>query len=161
MKVGGSRLPPRAEPAGGGWPLCPCPLCSRLSASPAKKGPLEDKDDISKLVTGLMKTSICRQISYKTVEGNEVRAAPSPCAPLLEAAHGTVLTSCPPQATPGSCRSTGSSPVETLVEETSHKSVSPSIRGTMASSCEGEQCLSRPPHLPRASCPAPADSGAG
>lgn len=54
----------------------------------------------------------------------------------------------PPQATPGSCRSTGSSPVETLVEETSHKSVSPSIRGTMASSCEGEQHLSRPPHLP-------------
>uniref|UniRef100_A0A8B9EY32 Serine/threonine-protein kinase PLK3 n=1 Tax=Anser cygnoides TaxID=8845 RepID=A0A8B9EY32_ANSCY len=49
----------------------------------AKKGPLEDKDDISKLVTGLMKTSICRQISYKTVEGNEVRAAPSPRAPLL------------------------------------------------------------------------------
>ncbi|KAI6063960.1 Serine/threonine-protein kinase PLK3 [Aix galericulata] len=82
----------------------------------AKKGPSEDKDDISKLVTGLMKTSICRQISYKTVEGNE--------------------------ATPGSCRSTGSSPVETLVEETSHKSVSPSIRGTMASSCEAfEDCI--------------------
>nr|XP_038039167.1 serine/threonine-protein kinase PLK3 isoform X1 [Anas platyrhynchos] len=108
----------------------------------AKKGPSEDKDDISKLVTGLMKTSICRQISYKTVEGNEVRAAPSPCAPLPGTAHGMVLTSCPPQATPGSCRSTGSSPVETLVEETSHKSVSPSIRGTMASSCEAfEDCI--------------------
>uniref|UniRef100_A0A8C0AS92 Serine/threonine-protein kinase PLK3 n=1 Tax=Buteo japonicus TaxID=224669 RepID=A0A8C0AS92_9AVES len=43
----------------------------------AKKGSLEDKDDISKLVTGLMKTSICRQMSYKTVEGNEVRMSPS------------------------------------------------------------------------------------
>lgn len=31
------------------------------------------------------------------------------------------------------------------MEETSHKSVSPSIRGTMASSCEGEQYLLRPP----------------
>lgn len=30
------------------------------------------------------------------------------------------------------------------MEETSHKSVSPSIRGTMASSCEGEQYLPRP-----------------
>ncbi|XP_052657962.1 serine/threonine-protein kinase PLK3 [Harpia harpyja] len=82
----------------------------------AKKGSLEDKDDISKLVTGLMKTSICRQMSYKTVEGNE--------------------------ATPVSCRSASSSPVETVVEETSHKSVSPSIRGTMASSCEAfEDCI--------------------
>lgn len=101
VKVGGSRLPPRAEPAGGGgWPPCPRPLCSRLPASPAKKGPSEDKDDISKLVTGLMKTSICRQISYKTVEGNEVRAAPSPCAPLPGTAHGMVLTSCPPPGHP-------------------------------------------------------------
>ncbi|XP_027504962.1 serine/threonine-protein kinase PLK3 isoform X2 [Corapipo altera] len=82
----------------------------------AKKGSLEDKDDISKLVTGLMKTSICRQMSYKTVEGNE--------------------------ATPVSCRSASSSPVETVVEETSHKSASPSIRGTMASSCEAfEDCI--------------------
>ncbi|XP_009987703.1 PREDICTED: serine/threonine-protein kinase PLK3, partial [Tauraco erythrolophus] len=82
----------------------------------AKKGSLEDKDDISKLVTGLMKTSICRQMSYKTVEGNE--------------------------ATPISCRSSSSSPVETVVEETSHKSVTPSIRGTMASSCEAfEDCI--------------------
>lgn len=97
-------MPPRAEPAGGGgWPPCPRPLCSRLPASPAKKGPSEDKDDISKLVTGLMKTSICRQISYKTVEGNEVRAAPSPCAPLPGTAHGMVLTLCspPPRPPPG------------------------------------------------------------
>lgn len=44
---------------------------------------MEDKDDISKLVTGLMKTSICRQMSYKTVEGNEVRATLSPCTPFF------------------------------------------------------------------------------
>ncbi|NXU07774.1 PLK3 kinase, partial [Buphagus erythrorhynchus] len=82
----------------------------------AKKGSSEDRDDISKLVTGLMKTSICRQMSYKTVEGNE--------------------------ATPVSCHSASSSPVETVVEETSHKSASPSIRGTMASSCEAfEDCV--------------------
>ncbi|XP_025890741.1 serine/threonine-protein kinase PLK3 isoform X1 [Nothoprocta perdicaria] len=82
----------------------------------AKKSSSEDKDDISKLVTGLMKTSICRQMSYKTLEGNE--------------------------ATPISCRSAGSSPVETLAEETSHKSVCPSIRGTMASSSEAfEDCV--------------------
>lgn len=36
------------------------------------------------------------------------------------------------------------------MEETSHKSVSPSIRGTMASSCEGEQ------YLPRLPQPAPS-----
>ncbi|NWX89987.1 PLK3 kinase, partial [Nothoprocta ornata] len=82
----------------------------------AKKSSSEDKDDISKLVTGLMKTSICRQMSYKTLEGHE--------------------------ATPISCRSAGSSPVETLAEETSHKSVCPSIRGTMASSSEAfEDCV--------------------
>lgn len=82
----------------------------------AKKGSLEDKDDISKLVTGLVKTSICRQMSCKAVEGNE--------------------------ATPVSCCSAGSSPVETLVEETSRKSTSPSVRGTMASSCEAfEDCI--------------------
>lgn len=62
-----------------------------------------------------------------------------------------------PQATPVSCRSVGSSPVETLVEETSHKSTSPSVRGTMASSCEGEQLLPVPAW---ASCPALTDSGA-
>lgn len=48
----------------------------------AKKGSLEDKDDISKLVSGLMKTSICRQMSYKTMEGNEVRTSLSLYAPL-------------------------------------------------------------------------------
>lgn len=64
-----------------GWPQCPHPLCSSLPFFSAKKGSLEDKDDISKLVTGLMKTSICRQMSYKTVEGNEVRTPLSPCTP--------------------------------------------------------------------------------
>ncbi|NWU95529.1 PLK3 kinase, partial [Upupa epops] len=91
-------------------------LFGKKKPKSAKKGPLEDKDEISKLVTGLMKTSICRQMSYKTVEGNE--------------------------ATPVSCHSASSSPTETVVEETSHKSVSPSIRGTMASSCEAfEDCI--------------------
>ncbi|XP_065265522.1 serine/threonine-protein kinase PLK3 [Emys orbicularis] len=81
-----------------------------------KKGPSEEKDDISKLVVGLMKTSICRQMSYKTVEGNEV--------------------------TPVTCPSVSCSPVETLAEEGSRKSVSRSIRGTAASSCEAfEECV--------------------
>lgn len=79
------------------------------------KCPEEEQDDLSKLVTGFMKTSICRQMSYKTVEGNEV-------TPLSGS----------------SC-----SPVETLAEETSGKSVSRSIRGTMASSSEVlDDCIS-------------------
>ncbi|XP_068095627.1 serine/threonine-protein kinase PLK3 [Hyperolius riggenbachi] len=85
--------------------------------SKAKKGPSEDKDDISKLVTGLVKTSICRQLSYKTVDGNEV-------APVA----GHALT--------GSC-----SPVETLTEEASGKSVSRSIRGSLVSSDALEDCI--------------------
>lgn len=65
--------------------------CSQLALSSAKKGSLEDKDDISKLVTGLMKTSICRQMSYKTVEGNEVRTSLSLCIPLFGGAGRKVL----------------------------------------------------------------------
>ncbi|KAF7254298.1 Serine/threonine-protein kinase PLK3 [Varanus komodoensis] len=80
-----------------------------------KKAPSEERDDISKLVTGLVKTSICRQLSHKTVEGNEV--------------------------TPLSGQSPNSSPAETVGEEGSQKSISRSIRGTMASSCEAfEDC---------------------
>ncbi|XP_067423982.1 serine/threonine-protein kinase PLK3 [Emydura macquarii macquarii] len=79
-----------------------------------KKGAAEERDDLSKLVTGLMKTSICRQMSYKTVEGNEVMPLTCPSA----------------------------SPVETLAEEGSRKSISRSLRGTMASSCEAfEECV--------------------
>ncbi|XP_069498450.1 serine/threonine-protein kinase PLK3 [Ambystoma mexicanum] len=80
------------------------------------KNPDEEQDDLSKLVSGFMKTSICRQMSYKTVEGNEV-------TPLS---------------------GSSSSPVETLAEETSAKSVSRSIRGTMASSSSDvlEDCIS-------------------
>ena len=78
-----------------GRPKCLHPLCSAvcllLALSSAKKGSLEDKDDISKLVTGLMKTSICRQMSYKTVEGNEVRTSPSPCTPLFRGAGRMVI----------------------------------------------------------------------
>ncbi|XP_073447502.1 serine/threonine-protein kinase PLK3-like [Aquarana catesbeiana] len=83
----------------------------------AKKSPAEDKDDISKLVTGLVKTSICRQLSYKTVDGNEV----------------TLVAR---QALTGSC-----SPVETLTEEASGKSVSRSIRGSLVSSDVLEDCI--------------------
>uniref|UniRef100_A0A663MAR3 Serine/threonine-protein kinase PLK3 n=1 Tax=Athene cunicularia TaxID=194338 RepID=A0A663MAR3_ATHCN len=57
----------------------------------AKKGSLEDKDDLSKLVTGLMKTSICRQMSYKTVEGNEVRTSLSLCMHLSGGAGRMVI----------------------------------------------------------------------
>ncbi|XP_042318762.1 serine/threonine-protein kinase PLK3 [Sceloporus undulatus] len=78
--------------------------------SKVKKAPSEERDDISRLVTGLVKTSICRQLSHKTVEGNEV--------------------------TPLSGQGPSSSPVDTLAEEGSQKSISRSIRGTMASSCE-------------------------
>ncbi|XP_053549525.1 serine/threonine-protein kinase PLK3 [Bombina bombina] len=84
--------------------------------SKTKKSPTED-DEISKLVTGLVKTSICRQLSYKTVDGNEV-------TPVT--AH-TVTGN--------------SSPVETLTEEASGKSVSRSIRGSLVSSSDAfEDC---------------------
>uniref|UniRef100_A0A8C8SNV8 Serine/threonine-protein kinase PLK n=1 Tax=Pelusios castaneus TaxID=367368 RepID=A0A8C8SNV8_9SAUR len=83
---------------------------------PKIKGPSEEKDDLSKLVTSLMKTSICRQMSYKTMEGNEV--------------------------TPLACLSANCTPVETLAEEGSQKSISRSLRGTMASSCEAiDECV--------------------
>ncbi|KAM5148140.1 serine/threonine-protein kinase PLK3 [Mantella aurantiaca] len=90
------------------------------SKAKAKKAPSEDKDDISKLVTGLVKTSICRQLSYKTVDGNDANEV-SPVA-------GHTLT--------GSC-----SPVETLTEEASGKSVSRSIRGSLVSSDALEDCI--------------------
>ncbi|XP_056389101.1 serine/threonine-protein kinase PLK3 isoform X1 [Hyla sarda] len=86
--------------------------------SKAKKGSSEEKDDISKLVTGLVKTSICRQLSYKTVEGSE-QAAP----------------------VAGQALSGSSSPVETLTEEASGKSVSRSVRGSLVSSDGFEDCI--------------------
>ncbi|OCT82673.1 serine/threonine-protein kinase PLK3 [Xenopus laevis] len=86
--------------------------------SKTKKSPTDEKDDISKLVTGLVKTSICRQLSYKTVDGNEVAPVTSPAV-------------------------TGySSPVDTLTEEASGKSVSRSIRGSLVSSSDAfEDCI--------------------
>uniref|UniRef100_A0A670XTK3 Serine/threonine-protein kinase PLK n=1 Tax=Pseudonaja textilis TaxID=8673 RepID=A0A670XTK3_PSETE len=84
----------------------------RKRKSKVKKAASEEKDDISKLVSGLVKTSICRQISHKTVDGNEV--------------------------TPLNGQSPRCSPAETVAEESSQKSISRSIRGTTASSCEGE-----------------------
>lgn len=79
----------------------------------AEKIPCEEKDDkdISKLVSGIVKCSINRQISYKTVGANE---GTSPTDQLV-------------------------SPVpleQTPAEEESRKSISRSFKGTMASSTE-------------------------
>ncbi|XP_074507343.1 serine/threonine-protein kinase PLK3 [Sebastes fasciatus] len=78
-----------------------------------EKIPCEEKDDkdISKLVSGIVKCSINRQISYKTVGPNEV---PSPI--------GQVVSSVPLEPTPA--------------EEESRKSISRSFKGTTASSSE-------------------------
>uniref|UniRef100_A0A1A7YGP7 Serine/threonine-protein kinase PLK n=1 Tax=Iconisemion striatum TaxID=60296 RepID=A0A1A7YGP7_9TELE len=79
----------------------------------AEKIPCEEKDDkdISKLVSGIVKCSINRQISYKTVGPNEV---PSP--------SGQLVSTVPLEQTPA--------------EEESRKSISRSFKGTMASSSE-------------------------
>ncbi|KAK2895294.1 serine/threonine-protein kinase PLK3 [Channa argus] len=79
----------------------------------AEKIPCEEKDDkdISKLVSGIVKCSINRQISYKTVGPNEV---PSPA--------GQLVNSVPLEQTPA--------------EEESRKSISRSFKGTLASSTE-------------------------
>ncbi|KAM4727865.1 serine/threonine-protein kinase PLK3 [Anableps anableps] len=79
----------------------------------AEKIPCEDKDDkdISKLVSGIVKCSINRQISYKTVGANE---GPSPT--------GQLVSPVPLEQTPA--------------EEESRKSISRSFKGTMASSTE-------------------------
>ncbi|KAM9844685.1 serine/threonine-protein kinase PLK3 isoform 1-T1 [Aulostomus maculatus] len=78
-----------------------------------EKMPCEEKDDkdISKLVSGIVKCSINRQISHKTVGPNEV---PSPT--------GQLVNSVPLEQTPA--------------EEESRKSISRSFKGTMASSTE-------------------------
>uniref|UniRef100_A0A3Q0S6F3 Serine/threonine-protein kinase PLK n=1 Tax=Amphilophus citrinellus TaxID=61819 RepID=A0A3Q0S6F3_AMPCI len=78
-----------------------------------EKIPCDDKEDkdISKLVSGIVKCSINRQISYKTVGPNEV---PSPT--------GQLVSSVPLEQTPA--------------EEESRKSISRSFKGTMASSTE-------------------------
>nr|XP_020451431.1 serine/threonine-protein kinase PLK3 [Monopterus albus] len=78
-----------------------------------EKIPCEEKDDkdISKLVSGIVKCSINRQISCKTVGPNEV---PSPT--------GQLVSSVPLEQTPA--------------EEESRKSISRSFKGTMASSTE-------------------------
>ncbi|KAF7652963.1 hypothetical protein LDENG_00088870 [Lucifuga dentata] len=78
-----------------------------------EKIPCEDKDekDLSKLVSGIVKCSISRQISYKTVGPNEL---PSP--------NGQLVSSVPLEQTPA--------------EEESRKSISRSFKGTMASSTE-------------------------
>ncbi|XP_019727202.1 serine/threonine-protein kinase PLK3 [Hippocampus comes] len=79
----------------------------------AEKAPCEEKEDkdISKLVSGIVKCSINRQISYKTVGPNEV---PTPT--------GQLVNSVPLEQTPA--------------EEESRKSISRSFKGTMANSSE-------------------------
>ncbi|XP_046870290.1 serine/threonine-protein kinase PLK3 [Hypomesus transpacificus] len=75
-----------------------------------EKIPCEEKDDISKLVSGIVKCSISRQMSYKTVGANEVT---SPTGQLVS-----------------------SGPMDTPAEEESRKSISRSFKGTVASSTE-------------------------
>ncbi|XP_062849992.1 serine/threonine-protein kinase PLK3 [Trichomycterus rosablanca] len=76
--------------------------------SKAEKNTSEEKEDISKLVSGMVKHSISRQISYKTVGVNEV-ASPA-----------------------GQLAVTG--PLDTPAEEESRKSTS--FKGTVASSTD-------------------------
>lgn len=86
---------------------------SKKKAAKVEKIPFEEKDDtdISKLVSGIVKCSINRQISSKTVGPNE---EPAPLGPLV-----------------------GSVPLEpTPAEEESRKSMSRSFKATMASSTE-------------------------
>ncbi|XP_036453249.1 serine/threonine-protein kinase PLK3 isoform X1 [Colossoma macropomum] len=78
--------------------------------SKVEKNPSEEKEDISKLVSGMVKHSISRQISYKTVGVNE---ATSPVGQLA-----------------------GSGRLDTPAEEESRKSASHSFKGTVASSTD-------------------------
>lgn len=58
---------------------------ARISFFAVEKIPCEEKDDkdISKLVSGIVKCSINRQISYKTVGPNEVRLISCMCVCIL------------------------------------------------------------------------------
>ncbi|XP_058250840.1 serine/threonine-protein kinase PLK3 isoform X2 [Hemibagrus wyckioides] len=76
-----------------------------------EKNPSEEKEDISKLVSGMVKHSISRQISHKTVGVNEVS---SPAGQLAV-----------------------SGPLDTPAEDESRKSTSRSFKGTVASSTDG------------------------
>ncbi|XP_017328356.1 serine/threonine-protein kinase PLK3 isoform X1 [Ictalurus punctatus] len=90
----------------------------RKKKSKAEKNPSEDKEDISKLVSGIVKHSISRQISYKTVGVNEVA---SPAGQLAV-----------------------SGPLDTPAEDVSRKSTSRSFKGTVASSTDGCEDLLTP-----------------
>lgn len=78
--------------------------------SKVERNPGEEKDEISKLVSGIVKCSISRQMSYKTVGGQEV------ASPMGQQAS--------------------SGPLDTQAEEESRKSVSRSFKGTVASSTD-------------------------
>ncbi|GAA6093396.1 serine/threonine-protein kinase PLK3 isoform X1 [Tachysurus ichikawai] len=86
--------------------------------SKAEKNPSEDKEDISKLVSGMVKHTITRQISHKTVGFNEVS---SPAGQLAV-----------------------SGPLDTPAEDESRKSTSCSFKGTVASSTDGGEDLLTP-----------------
>ncbi|CAJ1072207.1 serine/threonine-protein kinase PLK3 [Xyrichtys novacula] len=90
-------------------------LFGKKKAKAVEKIPCEEKDDkdISKLVTGIVKCSINRQIIHKAV-GQWDNEVPSPPAQLV--------SSVPLEQTPA--------------EEESRKSISRSFKGTMASSTE-------------------------
>lgn len=151
-----------------GWPRCPHPLCSvvcsSLALSSAKKGSSEDKDDISKLVTGLMKTSICRQMSYKTVEGNEVRTSLSSCPPLFGGAgrtqdHAKARSFCRPPPYHAAV------PALALWRQWWKRHLTspcpPPSGGRWPAAVRVSNTCPGHPSLPQASCPALADSGAG
>uniref|UniRef100_A0A671PSR1 polo kinase n=1 Tax=Sinocyclocheilus anshuiensis TaxID=1608454 RepID=A0A671PSR1_9TELE len=96
-------------------------LFGKKKSKAVEKTPCEEKDDISKLVSGMVKHSIGRQMSYKTMGVNE---ATSPTVQLAS-----------------------SGPLDTPAEEESRKSASRSFKGTVASSTDGKgpnpPCLSK------------------
>uniref|UniRef100_A0A8C2I8I4 polo kinase n=1 Tax=Cyprinus carpio TaxID=7962 RepID=A0A8C2I8I4_CYPCA len=87
-------------------------LFGKKKSKAVEKTPCEEKDDISKLVSGMVKHSIGRQMSYKTMGVNE---ATSPTVQLAS-----------------------SGPLDTPAEEESRKSASRSFKGTVASSTDGK-----------------------
>uniref|UniRef100_A0A673GD69 polo kinase n=1 Tax=Sinocyclocheilus rhinocerous TaxID=307959 RepID=A0A673GD69_9TELE len=93
-------------------------LFGKKKSKAVEKTPCEDKDDISKLVSGMVKHSIGRQMSYKTMGVNE---ATSPTVQLAS-----------------------SGPLDTPAEEESRKSASRSFKGLLLSHRSCTQILSFP-----------------
>ncbi|KAK2900819.1 hypothetical protein Q8A67_008934 [Cirrhinus molitorella] len=93
-------------------------LFGKKKSKAVEKTPCEEKDDISKLVSGMVKHSIGRQMSYKTMGVNE---ATSPTVQLAS-----------------------SGPLDTPAEEESRKSASRSFKGTVASSTDASDDIPTP-----------------